>query len=357
MSALPPVLHLVPRLPPPPDGVGDYALALAAALARHAGIGSRLLSLFEPSETAELPARGLSAAARDALAGELRRAVADDGVGALVLHYSGYGFDDRGCPGWLVAGIEAVPELPLVTMFHEVSATGPPWRSAFWLGGVQRRLARRLARRSARAATSLRLYSDLLDRLAPGRPVEVSPVLSPVGEPGSLPATGERPPRLVVFGGAGNRHSVYRRHGGRLGAICERLGLEEVHDVGPAADAPPELAGRPVVRRGALAVAELRAELLAARAGALAYPPRFFPKSTVFAAYAAHGVAPIGLAGDTRGTLDEGLAAGHHFWTPATGDAATLSSIARAARAWYREHDAAHHAALYARLLREAVAA
>ncbi|MFZ4728709.1 MAG: glycosyltransferase family 1 protein, partial [Pseudanabaena sp.] len=73
-----------------------------------------------------------------------------DRTSPVLLHYVGYGYAKRGCPVWLVDGIQRwknlYPDRLLVTMFHELHASGtPPWTSSFWLSPLQKNLVTRLA--------------------------------------------------------------------------------------------------------------------------------------------------------------------------------------------------------------------
>src|SRR6202008_598407 len=81
------------------------------------------------------------------------RALAGARPCVVVLQFSGYGFGRRGLCGWLLDELDQARTafrgtLRLVTVFHELFAVGPPWRSAFWLAGLQARIAARLARSS-----------------------------------------------------------------------------------------------------------------------------------------------------------------------------------------------------------------
>lgn len=298
------VLQIVPHLPPPFEGVGTYASALAGALAK-LGIETRFLV---PDRTA----RGLSTEIGDAE--------------TVLLHYAGYGYQRRGCPAWLAAGL-APWRGRLVTVFHEVWASGPPWRSSFWLLPLQRRIAAALARRSAALATTLEIYGDMLRPWTRGRGVSVMPVFSTVGEPASVPAFGERARRIVVFGGAGVRGRTWGRFLPDLARTARELGAEEILDVGPAVDLPRAAGGVPVRGLGVLSPAEVSGLLLGSAAGFVAYPPAFLPKSTIYAAYCAHGVLPV-CAWD-RQPSGEGI-----YWT-GKGDPA---AIAAAAHGWYAGH-------------------
>lgn len=324
------VVHLVPRLPPPVEGVGGYALALADALRDRAGLPGRFV------DASRLPARE---------AGALRSALEEAGARAVLLHYAGYGYHPRGCPSWLVAALEgwaACEGRRLVTVFHEVWALGPPWRSSFWLSPLQRRLAGALARRSSGLVTSLGIYRRNLLRRAPGREVAVLPVFSTVGEPAAVPPLAERSRRLVLFGGPGARGRAFREVRGTLEATCRELGIEEVCDVGPEAlDRPDRVAGVPVRGLGVLLAAEVSDLLLDSRAGFVAYPAPFLAKSTIFAAYCSHGLLPVSAWHRPRREEETPPP----FWSP--GGADDPQAVADRARAWYAGHSLERHADLY----------
>ncbi|MFL6197464.1 MAG: glycosyltransferase family 1 protein [Thermoanaerobaculia bacterium] len=296
------ILQITPHLPPPFEGVGTYATALAGALARR-GIETRFLV---PDRTV----RGLSREIGDAE--------------TVLLHYAGYGYQRRGCPAWLAEGL-ASWRGRLVTVFHEAWASGPPWRSSFWLLPLQRRIAAALARRSSALATTLQIYADMLRPWAPD--IAVMPVFSTVGEPERVPAFGERERRLVVFGGAGVRGRAYGPFRAELARAARELEAVEIVDVGSPLDLPAAVGGVPVRALGVLPAFGVGEVLLGSAAGFLAYPPDFLPKSTIFAAYCAHGLLPVCAWGRHPGS-------GPPYWTGA-GDP---GSIAAGARAWYSGH-------------------
>jgi hypothetical protein len=304
------IVQIIPRLPRSEGGVGGYAHALAERLRQGFGIETRFAEI-DDSRAADL-----------------------DSGGTALLHYSNYGYQRRGCPERLVAGLEGWKRNGggrLVTVFHEVYAGGPPWRSSFWLRPVQRRLAARVARASDRLVTTLPLYAGLVRRLVPIAMVEVAPVFSTVGEPAEVPHFGDRPKTMIVFGGAGVRRRAWESHREDLLAACRSLGIREVLDVGPPTGRPtPELDGIPVRVLGPLPEAGVSCRMLGAAAGFLAYPPAFLPKSTIWAAYCAHGLLPV-CAGIGLGDDPEASAA--------------------AARAWYLEHSLERQGELFHRLL------
>lgn len=343
--------QIVPRLPPPEEGVGGIALSLAAAL-EGLGIESRFV----------VPAPHGAAAAAAGLDGveiapePAALAAALEGAGRAILHYAGYGYHPRGVPRWLADGL-ALSKTPLWTQFHEVWATGPPWRSSFWLGTLQRRIVRAIGDRSERISTSLDLYADLIRSAVsdPSRPIEVKPVVSGIGEPSEAPPYGPRERRLVVFGGPGVRGGAYGNLAERIEHAARSLDLAEIWDVGPGEVAPRTLGALPVRRLGPLPAPEVSALLAESAAGFLAYPLGFLGKSSVFAAYAAHGVLPVCCGRPAEAAdVPAGPRAGEQYWNIGgyagrnAGDAPAPSDpagLAAAARSWYSAHSLASQAA------------
>ncbi len=241
------VLQIVPHLPPPYEGVGTYAAALAGELAG----ADRFLVGDPPGAGGGNGAAAVSARTAAALLEGIGEA------GTVLLHYANYGYQARGCPAWLVAGM-ARWRGRLVTLFHEVHASGPPWRSSFWLRPAQRRLAAALARRSDALVTTLDLYAGLLRPWTGGREITVLPVFSTVGEPPAVPPFGERARRLVVFGGAGVRGRAYGPFLPALARAARALAAEEIWDVGPPLPLPAAAGGVPIRPLGVLPAAEVR---------------------------------------------------------------------------------------------------
>ncbi len=347
-----PIVQIVPQLPPHEEGVGGIAVALAEAL-RKRGVPSRFVVPVPYGGGAV--AAGLDALEIPPEPEALAEAVGD---GPALLHYVGYGYHPRGVPRWLSSGL-ARSSAPLWTQFHEVWATGPPWRSSFWLAPRQRGIVRDLGDRSDRLSTSLDLYAAMVRSALsdPRRGVAVQPVLSGVGEPASPPLPyGAREPRLLVFGGPGLRARAYGEEASTIERAARALGLREIWDVGPGPVAPAALGDLTVRRLGLLSAPDIGALFAGSAAGFLAYPLDLLGKSSAFAAYAAHGMLPVcsGRAARHGEAVRSGLRSGDpagptlgtHYWDPrSTSDSPRdPSAIAAAARSWYEGHSAARQA-------------
>lgn len=331
------IAQVVPALPPPEEGVGSYALALGGALTEQSGTASRCLA------AAALPERSARSLAAD-LAGE----------NTVLLHYANYGYQRRGCPTWLIDGLARWKGEDtgrrLVTVFHEVHASGPPWRSSFWLRPRQRQLAARLLGLSDAAVTSLELYAGVLRRWRAEPAIVVSPVFSTVGEPEAVAPLAGRPRRLLVFGGPGARGRAWGEFRGELLATCRALGLDEVWDVGAPAGAPARLDGLPVRELGVLPASETSARLLEGLAGFLAYPSDFLGKSTIFAAYCAHGLLPVCAWREDRNRQTANNVPPH--WEGRRPAPAEPQLLVDAAQAWYGEHSLARQVETFGELLK-----
>jgi hypothetical protein len=349
----PTLIHVVPWRGVEPNGVADYSLALARALAACNGPKSVFLSgtrsaqalpVQDEWKTVFLPRRQAQC-----MADTLRSLSAEPPV-AVVLHFSGYGYQKRGVPLWLVEGIRSwrrrARHVPLVTIFHELYASGRPWQSAFWLSPLQKHIACSILNLSSAAITTTELHRKRLSRLRKDSAIKITamPVFSNVGEPSWVPPPRTRSATAVVFGLAGVEDRLFGTYRSQIERIISALGIQVIFDVGPRLSPMPRtLAGALVVSKGVLperAVSEL---LLRTKFGFVAYPLDFIAKSGRFAAYAAHGVVPI-VFSEKQGAFD-GLQPSQDFLDGlrlGTGAGTQdLASIQRKLFTWYSSHSLA----------------
>lgn len=262
----------------------------------------------------------------------------------VFLQYSGYGYSARGAPLWLPRWARQARRqgCRVITFFHELYAAGRPWQPAFWLAPLQRWVAVALARESDAWLSNLSASAAWLRTQAPGCPGAALCVPSTIGE-----VAHPRPDRarhIAVFGSPALRLDAYRSAGVALFDWARRGGLQ-VHDIGSAIDDDEWAASarqHGVVRHGRLDAPEVSLRLGQASHGLICYPSFCIGKSSVFAAYAAHGVAPVVLSPSYPGA--DGLCAGRHFidglHDPGIDEP---QAVSRALHAWYCDHDVAAH--------------
>jgi hypothetical protein len=336
--------------------VGDYALLLAEELRSRHNLHTRFI-VGDPDWAGASDANGFPVTRAPARTREsLTRLLSEQACAGLpvLLHYVGYGYEKRGCPLWLVKGVEQWRRAHggrLVTMFHELYAFGPPWRSSFWTSPLQRRLTVALADMSDHCITNIRRFARYLEsRIGPySRKVNVLPVFSNVGE--FYQRELRRCNEMVIFGGAGWREAAYVNSKDALIKICRALNINQIHDIGPPISTYFELPIK-VERHGALPASAVSDIIRNARFGFFTYPIPFLGKSGIFAAYASHGLVPVTID-ENAGANEDQLHMNSHFLTcgALARDADTVSDIGEKAHAWYAEHRLAIQAQTYLSML------
>ncbi len=350
------LVQIVPRLPPILDGLGDHAMQLAKQLRQVHKIDTRFIvgdpHWQGPAKIDSFPVDRVERRARYELLELLPPS------GTVLLHYVGYGFARRGCPLWLVNGLQIWrrnnESHRLITMFHELYAAGPIWSSSFWNFPLQKLLVAKLANLSDICRTNRRMSASLLEKTAPkhvGR-ITVAPVFSNIGEPSLVRDYTDREPWLVLFGGDRWTYEAFTVHAGVIQTICGRLRLDRIIQVGSSIN--HGFKGRPVDVMGVLPSSDINGVLSQCKAGFLNYYPGYLAKSGIFAAYAAHGVVPIFPLPNNSQT--DGLFCGEHYLLPANLAASDIetraSSVAKNVREWYLNHDLKHTASAFAEILK-----
>jgi hypothetical protein len=356
------VIQIVPQVSPVVCGVGDYAALVGRRMEeQEPGLRCGYVACgYEQAEHAQRPLQRNLTGACDAarmwsavqeLAGEIN----GDGDGpTLVVHYSGYGYSQSGAPGWLAEALERRPvqvaTLQVVTMFHELFATGRPWQRAFWNSGRQRDVASRIARASNAVMTNREQSARWLEVVSqrPTGSVPSLPVPSNVGEPESVAAWETRPPRAVAFGGRHNKRFLLGETATTSAALLKEHGISDLIDVGERVAVPRDIFEARGVRVEQLGycdhhrVSEL---LLSSRIGFLDYPFDFLSKSGVLAAYAAHGLAILNAARRKDGRDDRLPVHSFEELSNRTSSAPIdLAAAAERAFQWYKGHGSAAHA-------------
>jgi hypothetical protein len=347
------VIAIVPKLPPAINGVGDYALNIALQLRKDFNIQTHFIvgspDWIGAAEIEGFTVSQVNSLSSDALMFALSNVDSTERDHTpVLLHYVGYGYAVRGYPKWLVDGLKHWKSTnagrSLVTMFHEIYASGPIWTSTFWLSSLQKRLATNLAILSDSCLTSKQLYSSIIKEMSHGKHEKVLclPVFSNVGEPDQLPLNlSERDRRLVIFGGIANRVRVYQESQQALNNICQRFDIHEICDVGITTGITPHSIGKtPIIEMGQQPSDQISKILSCSFAGFFNYNPAFLAKSTIFSAYCAHRLLPISAMSNSVET--DGIIAGQHYWSDnpsLSANEADIQLIADNAYNWYQSHN------------------
>jgi hypothetical protein len=355
------VISIVPRLPPAIDGVGDYALNLARQLRKDFNIQTRFIvgnqNWSGNTEIEGFPVSQVLDSSANTLLAQLSIAP----LSPVLLHYVGYGYAQRGCPVWLIEGLQRwkslYPQRSFVTMFHEVYGYGSPWTSSFWLLPLQKNLVSRLLKYSNQCITSNQDYVDRLTNLIDVKSDRIitMPVFSNIGEPKSVKPLVQRSKKIVIFGHKNSRAQVYQECMTALAAICELLNIEQIDDIGvPTGLELSTIANVPVVENGIIESQEISQILQDSIVGFLNFPlPTYLAKSTIFSTFCAHGVVPCMIASSPI-PIDN-IETDKHYWSyqkhSSQLNLQVGQEIADRAYKMYQSHKLSAQAALFARSL------
>ncbi|MEQ8994947.1 MAG: glycosyltransferase family 1 protein [Coleofasciculus sp. B1-GNL1-01] len=351
------IIQIIPYLPPAISGVGDYALNLAYQLHKDFDITTHFV-VGDPNWQGSTHLEGFSISQVTKHSDAILLSLLPSNQATVLLHYVGYGYARRGCPFWLVEGLQqwcaSGINKCLVTMFHEVYASGLPWTSAFWLSPLQRKLAACLTQISTHCFTSKQSYAEILNTFSRSKNISVTtlPIFSTIGEPTQILPLAERSKRLVIFGSRGKRLRVYKECQEQLSKACQLLEVEEIWDIGqPTGLALSPVNNLTIVEKGQQPAKQISCILLNSAAGLLDNNPNFLAKSTIFAAYCAHGVLPIICRGSALPT--DGIELGKHYWVVdhrerELPNKIDLQQITNNAYSWYQTHNLSLQANIYA---------
>jgi len=339
------ILQIVPGFPPTVDGLGDYAYQLGRQL-RADGAAKSCYLVADLQAARSTPFDDFSVATLSVRSGEaLTAAMEDAACEIVILHYVGYGYAQRGCPGWLLNGVnqwkQRHRESKLFTVFHELYASGPLWSSAFWLSTMQKQLCKSLYFLSDYSMTSTHCFSTQLNQWKHNKELITLPVFSNIGEIEAPALLCDRTRKLIVFGSRASRTHAYLQNRHSINCVCRTLDIDEIWDIGPKVELEiKKIANVKVTAFGKLPAGEVSQRLQQAVAGFYDYTPGYWAKSGIFAAYCAHGVLPV--SAQNARPDKEGFAADEICWSATaenqnlTGGAA--QEIATAAHEWYSAH-------------------
>jgi len=270
--------------------------------------------------------------------------ITPDCLGVL-LHYNCRHYD---VPHWLLRVLQYLTktrDFQLIILVHEFSATYtrkgiifPAFR--FLLTSYQ------ILRLADSIVTTTSRIENIVSRLTGKTEVICLPNFSTMGEPQCIPPLKERPPYLIVFGSQHTRPLVYTKFSKNLLKACRALGIERIYDVGYPCDLSTtegQFKGIEIVPMGFQSNQVVSELMLTSRGGFLDYSrfPRDLGKSTVFAAYAAHGLVPV--LTDYNPSEADGVENNKHYLVAdenlSSLDLTQLQQIADNAHRWYQDHN------------------
>ena len=355
------IIQLLPGLQSEPGGIKDYSLKLAEELVKKHGLLTQFITCEQQIQIEPVingfPVIKLLDRTPEAFLSSL-----PENIDGIILHYNFTG-------SWLLEALQLAQRLhrfKLVVMFHELI----PHPNFHWKSKIAFRLrqllpareldsltARGFARIADGVLTDSARFQAILSRWVK-RPITCIPDFSTIGEPEQVPPLVERDRRLIVFGKPYSRERVYKKSCQELLSSCQILSIEEIYDIGtPLTLNLPEFNGIRVVEMGEQPPEAIGQLMLSSLAGFFdySYCPGDLGKSTIFAAFCAHGLIPV--SSQYNPSEATGLEINKHYVVPdeqlKNFNLRQLQLIADHARQWYSHHTLTENAKVFASYLLE----
>ncbi|MEL7224798.1 MAG: hypothetical protein AAGL17_08020, partial [Cyanobacteria bacterium J06576_12] len=285
----------VPRVAPDMDGVGEYAIRLTKQLKADHQIETEFLVVRPSARTQPMLEGFVVHKFTQHTVPDFLAAVPAD-ISTVVLQYSNYPYlqGKLDVPIWLAPALRALQKkgVAVVVMFHELPTL--KYGILHVRNPIQERLSRDLARLADGVITNNQAFQKMLEGWRQ-QPVVCQPNFATIGElQGTALPLAERDRILVVFG-TSDRNRVYKSNLSILNEICEQLNIHTLYDVGRPLDWDTAALSVKTVKTGVLTNEEISDLMARAFAGVFDYHrfPQNLGKSSVFAAYSAHGLMPI----------------------------------------------------------------
>lgn len=333
------ILLIAPQYPPAINGLGDYAALLGQGLT-NAGYTVHYAGLPQTSPVTVQPYWPLQANGT-----HLLQLVQQQQIHTVILNYSGYGYQHKGVPLWLVTALTKVKQMgvKILIFFHELYANGPLWTTAFWLHPLQKKIFRQLLALANHVFTSNSVWFDILvkERQQALAYIQNIGIFSNIPEPTQIVPWLNRKSVLIVFGGSSLRAHTYAAI--EQNNFLNKIEVESIWDVGPPiSNSVLEKLTLPVKAWGILPAEEVSRLLLQVRYGAICYRDDLLGKSGIMAAYTAHGVC-VWNGTNFNGSTGEGLQTNQHYITAAIQNFRNGKEIAQNGYKWYQSRSFKAH--------------
>jgi hypothetical protein len=292
MSPYEKIIHVTPEYPPHIGGVADFACIIKESMDAWNVPQEVVIAGIKPISI--LNQSNILKSRNFAELSQMIQAIATGSKTLLVFHYVCYGYSLKGVPFLLpriLQHFKANHNVTILTYFHELYATdASPFKSAFWLGFIQKQLAKKIAKLSDIRITTSASYKKELDEWDVNTIDKniYMPVFSNIPE--SLnELEWNKKDQVVIFGSKGSRNKVYREKES-VHVLLTKTKTFTWFDIGTPVESIAA-----IKQLGVLSPVDISTVLKEAKIGLIQYHDMPIEKSGVFAAYAANGVVAIVL--------------------------------------------------------------
>jgi hypothetical protein len=307
------IVQISPTYPPNIGGVGHYAKLLADFL-----IKKKIKSKFFVSDFSN-DGKNKKIKLFGKITSQLSKLLENNNTKIIVLHFSGYGYASRGLCFNLIKSIKEWKKKNkkhrLITIFHEIYATGPIYRMSFWTYLPQKYLAKTLFKLSDFVLTMNNENKSILSTFDKKKKVILSNVFSNIGEIKNNKKLNKRKEIAIIFGGRYQKKILYKDillNQKKYLNLLNKLLIKKIIDIGPKTNVPKKIGCIPIKLLGVKSKKFISNLFINAKAGLIFYPVSQMTKSTIVASYASHGMLIINFCKEKIFKTNEFIS-GSHF--------------------------------------------
>ena len=286
------IIQISPTIPPNIGGVGNYAKLLADFLKKK-GISSKILV----SDHLENKNKINSQFGKNK---DLLFLLNKNSSKKIILHFSGYGYASRGHCFRLVESLNQWKKIDkrrkLITIFHEVYATGPIYRMSFWTSVPQKYLAKKLAKISDASIVTTRQNKMILSSFNSKKKIIYTNVFSNIGELNKNKALKDRKNTAIIFGNTYQKEILYKDillNENKYKKVLKNFFIEKIIDIGPRVNISKEIRFMKISSIGIKSKKYISSLFKNSKIGFVFYPVSQMTKSGIVAAYVSHGLIVI----------------------------------------------------------------
>lgn len=353
------IIQIIPTLPPNISGLGDVGYTIAEYLFIKYNIKTDFLISDMNYSVNKIEDYAVFKFSKNynSFYHELRKLIAG-GSNKVLLHYVNYAYQKRGVPYYVPIVLRRIKhdfkDVKIIINFHELYAKGNFPSSSFFLYPLQRKIFEMLVDTGDIFVTSMGMYGRIIKQTdKTKRKVVINlPVFSNVGELNECNPLNHRKKQIVVFGSKVLRKNLYKNYYYEIIAFCHKIGIKKIIDIGEKTEYDFSATDNiELVETGILNSNKISTILSDSIAGVIFYPAAYLAKSSVFAAYAAHGLPVLCFTKTTEN--EDGLVEGTHFISLYNNLDLNLNIISENIFYWYKNHSISIHICEYLNKLNE----
>ncbi len=304
------IMQICPTFPPNIGGVGNYTKILSDYLKKR-GIKSKILiSDYLENKNRKQILFGKKSKNLNLLLENINSK-------NIILHYSGYGYASRGLCFSLVKSLEKwkqnKSDRKLITIFHEIYATGPFYRMSFWTSLLQKYLAKKLFEMSNVSIVTSKQNKLILSSFDKKRKITYTNVFSNIGELKKNKKIEERKNIAIIFGNIFQKEILYEDillNKNKYENLLKKMSITQIIDIGPKIDISKSIFFKRIniKRIGIKSKRYISYLLKISKVGMVFYPVGQMTKSGIVAAYASHGLVIVNFCEKETSKTNEFIA-------------------------------------------------